>query len=468
MSKILFKISILSVFFIINIFSTADWTITTSGTYILNDDISASTGDATNGTINIASSYVTLDLGGRFIAQAAGGTAGAIGIVVNSGVTDVVIKNGTIRSFLQSGVRINRNNSRISLQNLLIESCAVRGIEFQGASGSTILSSEIKNSKIYNCCSSASADTALQLLFTNGLVIENLILDSNNPGSTGTFNTVLIDSCSYCSFNNVYVVNVTGAASSSVLRGFSFISNSAVVQTCILDNCQFNNSTNSSSGIIHGFYLTDNGSANLVNYNVFNNCLVSTSIAGGNFYGFYCSGSNCQTNVFDKCIVTGNTSSTGNFGGFEIDSTSKQNVFSECIALGNTHSSASSTGTNLGGFKIEGNASANALLRCVAADNVSTNTVCAGIYIVAGTSNYIKECQATKNVGNSDTNSNGLRWDAGANNIFVKNIASRNGSTGSTTDIGGAFPFPANSQTSATSATMSTPGVPWSNLKIAS
>ena len=139
-----------------------------------------------------------------------------------------------------------------------------------------------------------------------------------------------------------------------------------------------------------------------------------------------------------------------------------------CLAIGNLHTTSPAAGTSLGGFKIEGTSSYISLIRCAATDNISTTAVCAGIYIVSGSSCYVKECNTTKNTGNSDANSNGLRWDAGANNIFVKNLAVRNGTTASTTDIGGALPFPAGSQTSATSATMSTPGVPWSNLKIAS
>ena len=128
----------------------ADWVITNSGTYILNDDLLSTNADS-SGAIRISSSFVTLDLNGRFVYQN-NATAGANGIVVDAGLTDVIIQNGTIVNFRRSGILVNAGCSVIKLQDLMIENCAIRGIELIGTAANKIIKSEVNNCKIFNCC----------------------------------------------------------------------------------------------------------------------------------------------------------------------------------------------------------------------------------------------------------------------------------------------------------------------------
>ena len=120
LKKYILTTLLLTSFLNLNIFST-DLLITTSGTYQLDDDI-LSTGDATNGTIRIQSSYVTLDLNTCFIQQTTN-TANCNGIQIDPGLSDIVIKNGTVSGFTNSGISVGSNCSKININNLIVENC---------------------------------------------------------------------------------------------------------------------------------------------------------------------------------------------------------------------------------------------------------------------------------------------------------------------------------------------------------
>ena len=58
-----------------------------------------------NAAITISASNVTLDLRGRTLSQKSKNVLPVDGIVVDPGLTNIIIKNGTVRDFSDAGIR---------------------------------------------------------------------------------------------------------------------------------------------------------------------------------------------------------------------------------------------------------------------------------------------------------------------------------------------------------------------------
>src|SRR6516162_5567665 len=90
------KILIFHIIFFANSLQAIDMTISKPGIYTLGNFIVSRPAGSTS-IINIISSDVVLDLNGYVVSQG-NATASVDGIAINSGLTDIIIKNGTIRS----------------------------------------------------------------------------------------------------------------------------------------------------------------------------------------------------------------------------------------------------------------------------------------------------------------------------------------------------------------------------------
>lgn len=147
-------------------------TISTSGFYRLASNVP--------NQITISASNVTLDLNGCIV------SGGSNGIVVNSGLDNVTIKNGTISSVTSDGIQVNGGCTDITLDGITVNS-AQRGIFLSRV--------------------------------TNG-IIRNCELLSSNTGCE----------LSFC--RNIYMQNCT--ALTNIYAGFSLVSST----TCALFDCQ--------------------------------------------------------------------------------------------------------------------------------------------------------------------------------------------------------------------------------------
>ena len=58
------------------------------------------------GAIRISASNVTLDLRGRTLSQISKTVPPVDGIIVDPGLTNIIIKNGTVRDFSDAGIRV--------------------------------------------------------------------------------------------------------------------------------------------------------------------------------------------------------------------------------------------------------------------------------------------------------------------------------------------------------------------------
>ena len=209
----------------INIIAT-DWLITNSGNYKLGYDI-LSSGD-TNGTIRIRSSYVTLDMNYLFLKQTTS-TASCNGIVIDPGVTNLIIKNGTISGFTLNGISVGSNCNKININNVVIENCTASGA---AGAGITVASG----------CSNVSVDSILISNCASSGIIFNTVVDSvvsnfkmTTIGATSSSYGLSLSSC-----NRIQVFNgsISNSSVTNDFLGFRIInSNNSFFKDLFVARC---------------------------------------------------------------------------------------------------------------------------------------------------------------------------------------------------------------------------------------
>jgi hypothetical protein len=282
--------------------TAAGYTISSSGLYILSDNVTASAAPAA--AITITSSNVVLDLNNKTISGFS--VANIIGIQIAGNIGNVIIKNGVIANVGLGVVSVSAPASDISIENVSVERYANEGIEMMNVQGITIsdcvlsgssLSSgfgidlfNVVQGKIKNCKSS-KASVGIIIANSSATKFESVEAYSNNlyglrmQVSQGV---QVVDS----TFNN------------NVGDGVNFVSS---VTHCTLSNCQMNNNNNgltmldafSVNNIIQNCMAFNNGNNGFDNPNT--NVLIgnlaygnATNYTGGNNTGFITIGNAAQ------------------------------------------------------------------------------------------------------------------------------------------------------------------------------
>lgn len=418
-----------------------DYSITQTGIYVLGDNL-ASTPLGAGNIVNITSSDVVLDLNNEVIFQT-NAVASVDAIVVNAGLTNVTIKNGTIRQVTGQGIVINSSCSNIRLQNVTLENCGLRGINFAGAAApNQIIDSFIDGCTVRNCANGAAGDFGLWLQQVSKTKITNCVFDGIGSGSTVAGTVVVAIEADNCASLNFDTIQIAGCIS-PVVTGVRL--NPA--SNCAFTNCLFMQSSGNTATGVFGFRLSGASVAN-----VFQNCTVlnNTNVS----VGFNPDNSTAANNLFLGCNVLGNTGTTLPFIGFSLQATG---MLLDCNSAANSTTSGTCFGYQL-------NAANNGLLlRCVGNNNTSTATVAVGLNIIGASATWvINLCQFSNNLGNVAANSFGVRIVSGVTNLFTQNVAFNNRTTAANQLNG----VPAGSQTAANSTTLATPTVPWTNMQI--
>ncbi len=450
--KLFFGFLILILFLSCNFkIKSVDWLITTSGNYILDDDI-FSTGDATNGTIRIQSSYVNLDLNGREISQSSA-TASCNGIQIDAGVGDVKITNGYIKNFTRAGIVANAGCNNLLLQNLIIDSCQVRGIDFNGTStitgGTNITESSILNCKIINSSTASTADFALSLSNCSNLLISDCVFSKNGGAPAQNWSVIGVTDTTYCSFIRLDINSNSISAHNFVAINLNSIS-STIVGNYFLDCIVRNNSTASTA--LFGFSFATNSE-----YNVLDGCQVLNNSGGANLSLFFNISGNCHT--FRNCIADGNFGATNECVGFALD------IVNSCVFLNCISSNNRCTSGDTNGFRVQ-SAFGNVFLNCAAIFNYSPASAAEGFLAVSGTpvsGNQIINCDFMNNTGNASSTSYGISLQTGTSgNAFLSNNCAFNGTTGANQTSG----VNAGAVTSTTSITSASATSPWATLQM--
>jgi len=378
-------------------------TISQPGLYQLGENVTYSPAVPNDIIFQITASDVEFDLGDRFITQNSANTqTGLIAIQVASGLSNVVIKsgtNGSIQNIRGTGIQVLSSCSRVLLDNITTFSCEERGIDFVGGSGTEITNSQIQNCKVIQCSIDPLASAPISLTFCNDLLVLNMNADFNGP--TDFFSTFNVDTCTRCNFDAITIRENT-----TVSGWTGFFLN--LCSNGNFKNCSFENNT--TAGSATGYNL--NGCSLLT----FQNCqIIGTASTGGQVNGFFSVASNDI--LFNSCLVEGMTNSADSVLGY-VSFADTRMTFLNSSAQNN-----SSTANNAEGF-VASSSNSVSFINCIANNQTASNNAI-GFDINSCIDPYMQESLATLNVG--AVSSFGILASGNTNQVFVLNVASRNG-----------------------------------------
>lgn len=306
-------LSIISTNTILHADSSAN--ITSEGEYFLSSDHIFDPSNQTSSAFVIDADNVTFNLNGYFIIQT-NQKPTVDAIIVNPNRSNVIIKNGTIKNFSGSGIRVKDGNSSITIANTALTNCKTSGIFFDGNTSGT----GIKNSLIYNCtitsCTGASGNPAYGLRIVNGnnITVEDTLIVGCDAASTSSGYGVRIESSTGCECSRCKSTLNGGFKESA---GFSLLlSNDCLLKECI--STQNSGRDTSVSSTSCGFLL-DQCNKTLVfkSQSIANNSLSSGTIG-------FCARSGSR-NIFEDCFSQVNTGSSY-AAGFELSAETKSYI----------------------------------------------------------------------------------------------------------------------------------------------
>ncbi|HEX2977585.1 MAG TPA: right-handed parallel beta-helix repeat-containing protein [Candidatus Babeliales bacterium] len=416
--------------YIVHIFflsKATELTISQPGMYLLGDAITSSPAGADN-IINITSSDVVLDLGGYVISQA-NGTANVAGIVVNPNLSDIVIRNGTIRNVTGTGISLVATDSRIRIANVIFENCATSGLAGDGSLGA-LSDIELSQCRFYGCSTTGTAIISFRSV--NRSSITDCVIDGTV--NITSLNCIQLLACSSCRLNAITIQNVS---STGALNGVFVTAGS-------LYNSYSNSMITNCSGVpFNGFNSADAVS-------IFNNCSVVGNrcvVISGLQPCFFLTGTNC---LVTQCRAIGNSSSTGNFAGFA--TTNQNNIFLDCVSSGLASSvvvnySTAGAPQTIIGRCVGSNSAGTSLAIGLSADNIATRCT-------------VFDCLFSRNIGVSGIGVNDVVNTTGS--LYYRNVAFNN----STAQFSGTG-FPQTVPASPATQFLNAITQPWTNLAVA-
>lgn len=342
--------------------------------------------------IVIAANDVTLDLAGHIITS-----TGSDGIVIEPGLQNIKIMNGTISNVPGTGLVVGEGCSNISINSINILSCDTAAMDFRGTSGNEIIRSRLSNIQISQSSTSVTASEVIHLNYTydfqwqTGFIVEN-------GNVSAPLSVVKIENSNRCSFLSVRVRDN--------------IASSLICFDCATSqNCSFRS------------------------------CIVVDNSGVSGFTGFLFNGSTSINHICESCEVSSNLvtgSLTGPLYGYRF--VQAQGIkLSGCSAFNNVNSGTLAT-SHIFGFYLD-QAQACSFMRCNAFYNTAPNAGAhnaAGFFIgtTGGAGTGVKRCtfignEATGNASNSDSTSFGFLATSGALgnqfNAYISNRAYLNG-----------------------------------------
>lgn len=431
-NKLIFLIVILQ---LINFVSILPYTISTPGKYILGDNIVE-----TGNVISIQADNVILDLSQHII------SGGINGIVVESGNTGIVIKNGFVTDLTNAGVSIKENCTDITIEKLQITECGGPAVEILGISSTDSVSNIcVESVTTLSCSFSSMFSSVFNVAYGSSIVLNNLVINDVHNISND-ISLVRLNHCNECFGSNILGTNNTAAR----IVGVDLITSSS----CVFQNVNFSGN----------LAVTDN------------------------FYGYRLT-DNCTNNIFELCRVVAGKSQMADSIGFDVDNGSIANVFRQCTVnalfgavnsygflftgLGNECNIVSetfvsknfaNTGTTIG-FEIDG-ADNGQIIQSFAGYNSAPGGLSAGVRFNPSTGGdfwNILENKFIQNDGLNSSNSYGILVDLiPNNNFFIKNIASKNGITAANQFLG----ILSTSITLVDQNTINSISAPWTNVGI--
>lgn len=357
--------------------------------------------------IQISANDVVVDLGEHSLLQNSDNTqTGLCGIIVAPNVQNVVIKNGIIENLSGVGIIIGEG-AQVTIEDLVINNCALGGIQFNGSASNPIDQSFIRNCRISNCCQLPASQSALSLAYCTNIHIDNCYFN-NNGQTTNNLDVINLTSCSQCELNTCLINGNAG----SLLNGIHLINSSLN----LFDNCQITNNYAQSNAFI-GF------ASDASNYgHIFKNCLVQGNGSdGGEVSGFSAHSNSACT--FENCRVSTNqaTAVSSIIYGFKIYNSQSIHL-NKCFALNN-----SNTGPNGNSYGILWHNNSQSYLTDSVAENNSAVNQGYGMLINLCHNYGVQNSQFNSNKGGVQTR--GLKISGSSQRFVTNNTAFNNGTT---------------------------------------
>jgi hypothetical protein len=348
----------------------------------------------TETAIVIAVSNVTLDLGGYNVS-----TSDFDGIVINPGLQNIKIVNGTIRDLQGTGIIVGEGCTNIYIDNIIFLNCVQGALDFQGSLGNEINRTYIADLDISETSTALDGGEVIHLNYVNDFELYNVnIIEVGNV--VAPLSVVKIENSNRCELGGIQIRR----SIASSFTGFECIAS---------QNCRF-----------RGCSIIDNS-------------------ADTDFIGFSFDGSAATQNRCNNCDVSGNSitnSSAGPMYGYKLTESSLVTV-KRCTFADNTNLGASAT-SHVFGYYLD-QAQQCSIVSNGAYYNSAPNAgghMVAGFFMgtTGGAGTGVKLCGIVHNsaVGNAsdlDASSFGFLASSGVDgnelNVYVNNIAYLNGLT---------------------------------------
>lgn len=300
-------------------------TIAISGIYALSTNINFDPVLPNQSCITIDANDIILDLNRKTISQVSGNTQpGTIGITINPGVRNILIRNGSITDMSLYGIYINDGTELITLANIMLNNILSAGVLFDGESTGTGISNitcyDLQIDDVNN--SFGTPTYGILTKFVDILQVTQCTI-SNLQTNTGNCYGIKVKNCNSVRLDSCIVTENTSGGQR--MHGFDFLE----VNPCLVNNCLSANNlcTNLSSTAVSIGYNFDT-CQNLV----CNNCAATSNDCTYTAIGF--NYSNCSTAPIINCQSYSNTSSLLDSIGFLADSCVVAG-FEECSSLSN-------------------------------------------------------------------------------------------------------------------------------------
>lgn len=282
--------------------------ISTTGSYLLSDDVVCSNLSAAGTAITITSSNVTLDLNGKsLIGPTTFSTR--VGIQINNRAGNVTIRNGTVSGFdfgitNYNGAFTDRSlTNNVLLERLTVDGC-IYGIDFEAITAGIASNIYIRNCIVSNGGGTDAGAIGITVQQSNDVIIEDCIV-SKQAGDDGinfsNVDNIVVQRCTIMGSGGTGIS--VGNQTDVLIENCKLIGNGTEgfsaagtpTSRCVIRNC-----TASGNGTV-GF---------LVPASSLHNVISGCSAHGSGTYGFF---SDSTTSVLMGNIASGNT--TANYGG---------------------------------------------------------------------------------------------------------------------------------------------------------
>lgn len=433
--------------------------------------------------VEIATNDVTVDFNENFL------TSGFNAVVVDDGLSNIIIRNGFINSIIDTGIVIGENCRNVQIIDMNFFSCgrnAIRfGTNFIGGVLEKLTISGIGKSAISipeNCSSMRFKDfniascggSAIELLGTatnlvRDMLFEDVVTSSCvlSPTFTQVFN---IQHGLNIVFNNSAVGNAGNAFGPVDLFKFTDCNQCIIQGALCVDNVSRDligvhllrthssvitqvslGSSIAITGDLTGFLLTDSSDTNFLSQNI----VLSCSAENGDARGYYMKDLS-NANLFRNCQVAALIGQ--NVIAFDMQGTETLfcNVFEGCDVGRCLASTGSFIGCNIDG------AEQGAIIDSKISFN-SGSSFAAGLLFAEGSGGncwHIRSNNFVQNLAQDDADSYGILVQTGTRNLFIQNVAFKNGSI-LDNQLNG---VPAGSQTQIDTENVNAITAPWTNI----